>query len=69
MHIYLKHPVHGTKVAISDSEAEYDALSGWVKYDPNSSVVEDKTETQEMPDFLTNNLKPKRKYQRKTEEV
>jgi hypothetical protein len=30
--IYLKHAVHGTKVAISDAEAEEDAKSGWTVY-------------------------------------
>jgi len=34
MHIYLKHPVHGTKVAISDAEAAYDESNGWVRYNP-----------------------------------
>lgn len=69
MHIYLKHPVHGTKVAISNLEAEYDGKNGWVRYDPHVSIVEEEPQTQEIPDFLTNNLKPKRKYQRRTEEV
>ena len=32
MVIYLKHAVHGTKVAISDAEAEEDAKSGWTVY-------------------------------------
>ena len=32
MVIYLKHAVHGTKVAISDAEAEEDAKNGWTVY-------------------------------------
>ena len=32
MHIYLKHPQHGSKVATSDKEAEYDEQSGWTRY-------------------------------------
>lgn len=32
MHIYLKHPQHGSKVAISDLEAEADVKEGWVRY-------------------------------------
>lgn len=75
MHIYLKHPTHGTKVAISDGEAAYDEGFGWVQYDPCASQTEqepvqtEEDPAQEMPDFLTNNLKTKRKNQRKTEEV
>ena len=34
MVIYLKHPVHGTKVAIADLEAEQDEKNGWVRYTP-----------------------------------
>jgi len=32
--IYLRHPVHGTKVASMDSEAAYDKLHGWEVFDP-----------------------------------
>ena len=32
--IYLKHPVHGTKVACSEIEADYDRGNGWVDFDP-----------------------------------
>lgn len=32
MHIYLKHPVHGTKVATMELEAEQDVKNGWVRY-------------------------------------
>lgn len=38
MVIYLKHPVHGSKVAISDAEAEYDKTRGWVIYDPEAGL-------------------------------
>jgi hypothetical protein len=34
MHIYLKHPVHGTKVAIMEAEAVADEENGWVRYTP-----------------------------------
>ena len=30
--IYLKHPVHGTKVAIAEVEAQYDESHGWSRY-------------------------------------
>ena len=32
MHIYLKHPIHGNKVAISDLEADKDVKEGWTRY-------------------------------------
>jgi len=32
MVIYLSHPVHGTKVAISEVEAEDDEKHGWSRY-------------------------------------
>ena len=32
--IYLKHPVHGAKVATMDLEAEFDEMHGWSRYDP-----------------------------------
>jgi hypothetical protein len=31
--IYLKHPIHGTKVATMDAEAEYDEAQGWERYE------------------------------------
>lgn len=34
MIIYLRHPIHGTKVAITSMEAEYDEQNGWEQYDP-----------------------------------
>ncbi len=40
--IYLKHPVHGNKVAIADLEAELDEQNGWTRYtlgvDPDGAV-------------------------------
>lgn len=32
--IYLKHPLHGSKIAIAETEAEYDEKNGWVRYNP-----------------------------------
>lgn len=32
--IYLRHPVHGTKVAIAHEEARADMRNGWVEFDP-----------------------------------
>jgi hypothetical protein len=29
----MKHPIHGTKVATMDAEAEYDESNGWERYE------------------------------------
>jgi len=36
MLIYLRHPVHGTKVATMDLEAEFDQQNGWQRYNPDT---------------------------------
>lgn len=40
MQIYLKHPQHGSKVAIAEDEAIEDAKNGWVRYTLDAPVVE-----------------------------
>ena len=60
MHIYLKHPIHGTKVAISDVEADYDEQNGWTRY--NVGTPSDAEEAAPV-----NTLGLKRKYTRKAE--
>lgn len=32
---YLKHPVHGTKIATMEPEVEADVENGWEVYNPN----------------------------------
>ena len=39
MHIYLRHPTHGTKVAISEQEAECDEREGWKRFDIDKTEV------------------------------
>lgn len=34
MHIYLKHFLHGSKIAIAEQEAIADEENGWVRYNP-----------------------------------
>lgn len=34
--IYLKHPVHGGKVACAELEAQQDEKNGWVRYTPEA---------------------------------
>lgn len=40
MVIYLKHPVHGTKVACSDLEANLDMQNGWQQFYPGMTEPE-----------------------------
>lgn len=61
MHIYLKHPIHGTKVAISDAEAEYDEQNGWTQYNPVTPSAAEEAAP------VVNTLGGKRKYTRKAE--
>ena len=37
--IYLRHPVHGTKVACMEAEAVYDEKNGWVRFDVDAEPV------------------------------
>ena len=37
--IYLRHPVHGTKVACMEAEAVYDEKNGWVRFDVDKEPV------------------------------
>ena len=50
--IYMVHPVHGAKVAISEHEADYDEMHGWMRYDPTTPDEadddEDETPVNEM---------------------
>jgi len=41
MHIYLSHPKHGSKVAISDMEAAFDERNGWKRYTPSDAPAVD----------------------------
>ena len=70
--IYLKHPIHGAKVATMEMEAEYDEQNGWVRYnldEPEPEVVQ----KAELPAFLqesVNELEPARRGRpRKNKEV
>jgi hypothetical protein len=36
MTIYLRHAVHGTKVATLAMEAEFDEQNGWERYNPDT---------------------------------
>lgn len=62
MTIYLRHAVHGTKVANMDLEAEFDEQNGWERYNPD---------TPSAPEVAApvNELEPKRRRSRPPAEV
>jgi hypothetical protein len=39
MNILLKHPLHGSKIATMELEAEEDEKNGWVRYTVDAPVV------------------------------
>ena len=42
--IYMRHPVHGTKVATMEAEAIYDEENGWSRYTPGKAPPSDTSE-------------------------
>ena len=38
MTIYLRHPVHGSKVATMALEADFDEQNGWERYNPDTPL-------------------------------
>ena len=64
MTIYLKHPIHGTKVANMELEAENDEQNGWTRYTidtptPVVEVVEEQVAEPVAVEEVVNTLKPK----------
>ena len=47
--IYLRHPIHGAKVACSDMEAEHDFAHGWEEFDPTVSHPQPEPEPEPEP--------------------
>jgi hypothetical protein len=45
--IYMVHPAHGAKVAISEHEAISDEMHGWERYDPTTPAAVDVDEEDE----------------------
>ena len=56
--IYLRHPIHGAKVASLDMEAEYDKQHGWEEFDPTSSV---EVSTEPEPEVVNSLVEPRRR--------
>jgi hypothetical protein len=48
LHTYLKHPVHGTKVATLQAEVDADKENGWVEFDPNNPTKTDEEPSNEL---------------------
>jgi hypothetical protein len=48
--IYLKHPIHGHKVATMDLEVEEDLKHGWEEYDPEEPKESAETLPGEVPE-------------------
>lgn len=64
--IYLKHPLHGTKIVHMDLEADYDETNGWKRYIPfvadeeeYADVIDENVEDIEVP--VVNALERKRR--------
>ncbi len=57
--IYLKHPVHGYKIATLDLEAEYDEQNGWERYTPGQT---DEPEDVAVSNALTPRGRRRREY-------
>lgn len=54
--IYLSHPTHGAKVAISEEEAISDEMYGWERYNPDTL-----DEEADVDDFVNEMAAPKRR--------
>jgi hypothetical protein len=62
--IYMVHPTHGAKVAISDAEAILDAMDGWERYNViTSSVVTDDDDEDEIVNEMAT---PKRRGRKRS---
>ena len=59
MVIYLKHPEHGAKVAITEEEAEVDIANGWERFDPTAKQTKKVNTLAEEP--ATEAPKPRRR--------
>ena len=61
MNIYLRHPIHGTKVAIIEMEAENDEMNGWVRFDPEEKIKQPVAKPEIADEIPINELKPRRR--------
>lgn len=61
MVIYLKHPIHGTKVAISEVEAEYDMENGWEKFTHEEKIAQPIAISSAESEISVKDVKPRRR--------
>ena len=64
--IYLKHSVHGSKVATMEAEAEHDEQNGWTRYELDTQPTPVEQAVEEVIAAPVNTLEVKRR--RKTAE-
>ena len=50
--IYLRHPIHGEKVAVMEQEAQADEKNGWVRYTVDAPAAPVEVEVPDVPNFL-----------------
>lgn len=60
--IHLQHPVHGTKIANMEMEAEFDEQNGWERYNPDTPSAPEVSEAA----APANELEVKRRRSRTT---
>lgn len=63
---YLQHPKHGTKVAISDMEVEFDLQNGWSEFNPSEPEETLPVEPMEAVESV-NEMQPRRRGRRPRE--
>ena len=61
MHIYLKHPIHGKKIAVLDIEAEKDKELGWEEFDPSEKIEQTVAKLEVDGELEVNELKTRRR--------
>jgi len=54
--IYMKHPVHGAKVATAPEEAAQDRRNGWLEFDPSAVAPAQAPSTDETETPILNAL-------------
>lgn len=73
--IYLRHPIHGAKVACSDMEAEYDMNQGWEPFDPTAPApapapapVVEQPPAQAAPEPVNSLTEPRRRRRKEVQD-
>lgn len=62
--IYMRHSIHGTKVAFSEQEAQYDENHGWSRFDINE---QSNVESEPQEDQPVNSMVVKRGRKQKSQ--